>query len=106
VAEVGCSSPARHGTAVPILLHKRCPCLEPDSTLTPAPASAPLAPLAPSPFAPLRLHACPGNVNAQVKEVCDTLEAMEELRGGFNMVGFSQGGQFLRVSAGFWLCHF
>jgi hypothetical protein len=23
---------------------------------------------------------------------------MDELKGGFNMVGFSQGGQFLRVS--------
>lgn len=39
-----------------------------------------------------------GNVNAQVAEVCRQLEDMKELRGGFNMVGFSQGGQFLRVS--------
>lgn len=38
-----------------------------------------------------------GNVNAQVEQVCSTLEDMEELRGGFNMVGFSQGGQFLRA---------
>lgn len=40
-----------------------------------------------------------GNVNVQVSEVCDKLAGMQELRGGFNMVGFSQGGQFLRVSA-------
>lgn len=39
----------------------------------------------------------PGNVNAQVQEVCDKLAGMKELEGGFNMVGFSQGGQFLRV---------
>jgi palmitoyl-protein thioesterase len=38
-----------------------------------------------------------GNVNAQVAEVCRTLEDMRELEGGFNMVGFSQGGQFLRA---------
>jgi hypothetical protein len=37
-------------------------------------------------------------VNAQVAEVCRKLEDMRELEGGFNMVGFSQGGQFLRVS--------
>eukprot|EP00879_Flechtneria_rotunda_P001889 GHRR01002061.1.p1 GENE.GHRR01002061.1~~GHRR01002061.1.p1 ORF type:complete len:340 (+),score=89.70 GHRR01002061.1:195-1214(+) len=38
-----------------------------------------------------------GNVNYQVSHVCDQLKGMEELRGGFNMVGFSQGGQFLRA---------
>lgn len=38
-----------------------------------------------------------GNVNAQVAEVCDKLEGMKELKQGFNMIGFSQGGQFLRV---------
>jgi hypothetical protein len=37
-------------------------------------------------------------VNAQVAEVCEKLEDMKELQGGFNMIGFSQGGQFLRVS--------
>jgi hypothetical protein len=39
-----------------------------------------------------------GNVNAQVAEVCRQLGDLQELRGGFNMVGMSQGGQFLRVS--------
>jgi len=39
----------------------------------------------------------PGNVNAQVEEVCDKLAGMKELEGGFNMIGFSQAGQFLRV---------
>lgn len=49
----------------------------------------------------LRLDCVPsGNVNVQVAEVCRQLEGMQELRGGFNMVGFSQGGQFLRVSGG------
>jgi hypothetical protein len=35
----------------------------------------------------------------QVGRVCGELAAMQELQGGFNMVGFSQGGQFLRVSS-------
>ena len=39
----------------------------------------------------------PGNVNAQVEEVCSKLSGMKELKGGFNMIGFSQGGQFLRA---------
>jgi hypothetical protein len=34
----------------------------------------------------------------QVGRVCGELASMDELKGGFNMVGFSQGGQFLRVS--------
>eukprot|EP00775_Hariotina_reticulata_P005960 gene5960-6199_t len=38
-----------------------------------------------------------GNVNQQVDKVCDELAEMKELAGGFNMVGFSQGGQFLRA---------
>jgi palmitoyl-protein thioesterase len=38
-----------------------------------------------------------GNVNQQVGKVCDELASMDELRGGFNMIGFSQGGQFLRA---------
>jgi len=38
-----------------------------------------------------------GNVNAQVAEVCRQLGDLQELRGGFNMVGMSQGGQFLRA---------
>lgn len=37
-------------------------------------------------------------MNVQVAEACRKLEDMSELQGGFNMVGFSQGGQFLRVS--------
>lgn len=38
-----------------------------------------------------------GNVNEQVEAVCDDLRKMPELEGGFNAVGFSQGGQFLRA---------
>jgi len=42
-----------------------------------------------------------GNVNDQVATVCRELttsaDLARELRGGFNMVGFSQGGQFLRA---------
>jgi len=38
-----------------------------------------------------------GNVNSQVDEVCKTLKADPNLAGGFNAVGFSQGGQFLRA---------
>eukprot|EP00882_Tetradesmus_deserticola_P001826 GHRQ01001959.1.p1 GENE.GHRQ01001959.1~~GHRQ01001959.1.p1 ORF type:complete len:335 (+),score=139.67 GHRQ01001959.1:114-1118(+) len=37
------------------------------------------------------------NMNQQVAHVCGELAAMHELKGGFNMVGFSQGGQFLRA---------
>lgn len=41
-----------------------------------------------------------GNVNDQVAAVCEQLsspELQKELSGGFNLVGFSQGGQFLRA---------
>lgn len=38
-----------------------------------------------------------GNVNKQVENVCEELADKDELSGGFHMVGFSQGGQFLRV---------
>ncbi|KAG0069887.1 hypothetical protein BGZ89_001901 [Linnemannia elongata] len=38
-----------------------------------------------------------GNVNKQIEVVCDQLKAIPELEGGFNAVGFSQGGQFLRA---------
>lgn len=49
----------------------------------------------PSPFpSPARLP------RSQVDKVCGSLAGMPELEGGFNMVGFSQGGQFLRVRAG------
>ncbi|KAJ3282508.1 Palmitoyl-protein thioesterase 1 [Borealophlyctis nickersoniae] len=36
-------------------------------------------------------------VNRQVDEVCETLKADPELAGGFNAIGFSQGGQFFRA---------
>jgi hypothetical protein len=36
----------------------------------------------------------------QVEIVCGQLSKMPELKHGFNAIGFSQGGQFLRVSAG------
>jgi len=38
-----------------------------------------------------------GDVNAQVAQVCETISKDENLRGGFNAVGFSQGSQFLRA---------
>lgn len=43
------------------------------------------------------MHGFLGNVNAQVEEVCAKLAAEPRLRDGFNAVGFSQGGQFLRA---------
>ena len=38
-------------------------------------------------------------VNDQVKLVCDKIAADPKLKGGFNALGFSQGGQFLRAVA-------
>lgn len=38
-----------------------------------------------------------GNVNDQVSTVCTDLSAVPELANGFDAVGFSQGGQFLRA---------
>ncbi|KAF9957020.1 hypothetical protein BGZ72_002258 [Mortierella alpina] len=38
-----------------------------------------------------------GNVNSQIEHVCQQLKGIEELKDGFNAVGFSQGGQFLRA---------
>ncbi|KAG0372528.1 hypothetical protein BGX24_000138 [Mortierella sp. AD032] len=38
-----------------------------------------------------------GNVNKQIEAVCEQLKSIPELEGGFNAVGFSQGGQFLRA---------
>ncbi|KZP34257.1 palmitoyl-protein thioesterase [Athelia psychrophila] len=38
-----------------------------------------------------------GNVNEQLEQVAQQLESVEELRGGFDAIGFSQGGQFLRA---------
>lgn len=39
------------------------------------------------------------NVNQQVREVCSQLAMDPQLRGGYNAMGFSQGGQFLRAVA-------
>ncbi|PNH12249.1 Palmitoyl-protein thioesterase 1, partial [Tetrabaena socialis] len=40
-----------------------------------------------------------GDVNDQVAHVCAQLRNITELSGGYNAVGFSQGGQFLRAVA-------
>lgn len=37
-----------------------------------------------------------GLVDAQISQVCSQLQAVPELAHGFNAIGFSQGGQFLR----------
>ncbi|NWQ84835.1 PPT1 thioesterase, partial [Columbina picui] len=39
------------------------------------------------------------NVNDQVRDVCGQLAADPHLQGGYNAMGFSQGGQFLRAVA-------
>jgi palmitoyl-protein thioesterase len=38
-----------------------------------------------------------GNVNTQVEAVCEQLRSLPQLDNGYNAVGFSQGGQFLRA---------
>lgn len=38
-----------------------------------------------------------GHVNDQVQNACEQLSAIDELRDGFDAIGFSQGGQFLRA---------
>lgn len=38
-----------------------------------------------------------GNVNDQVEQACKELAQVEELQDGFDAIGFSQGGQFLRA---------
>merc|ERR1712078_433518 len=38
-----------------------------------------------------------GNVNEQVEEVCNKIRADPNLSGGYNGIGFSQGGQFMRA---------
>lgn len=38
-----------------------------------------------------------GSVNDQVAQVCSDLREMPELQNGFNVIGFSQGSQFLRA---------
>lgn len=39
------------------------------------------------------------NVNKQVENVCQQLATDPKLQGGYNAIGFSQGGQFLRAVA-------
>ncbi|XP_067389939.1 palmitoyl-protein thioesterase 1 isoform X2 [Emydura macquarii macquarii] len=39
------------------------------------------------------------NVNSQVTQVCEKLAKDPHLQGGYNSMGFSQGGQFLRAVA-------
>jgi len=39
------------------------------------------------------------DTNRQVREVCEMIAADPELANGYNAVGFSQGGQFLRAVA-------
>lgn len=38
-----------------------------------------------------------GDLNEQVADVCEQIRSIPELQGGYNAIGFSQGGQFLRV---------
>ncbi|KAJ9475653.1 Palmitoyl-protein hydrolase 1 [Pseudozyma hubeiensis] len=38
-----------------------------------------------------------GHVNDQVQTACEQLASIDELRNGFDAIGFSQGGQFLRA---------
>lgn len=35
------------------------------------------------------------NVNDQIEEACQKINNDPELKGGYNAMGFSQGGQFL-----------
>ncbi|XP_061214915.1 palmitoyl-protein thioesterase 1 isoform X2 [Neopsephotus bourkii] len=42
------------------------------------------------------------NANDQVREVCSQLAKDPHLKGGYNSMGFSQGGQFLLVQAEYW----
>jgi palmitoyl-protein thioesterase len=42
------------------------------------------------------IHGFIGNVNDQIKQTHEKLSAVPELKDGFNAVGFSQGGQFMR----------
>lgn len=39
------------------------------------------------------------NANTQVSMVCDQIKSDPKLKAGYNSVGFSQGGQFLRALA-------
>ncbi|KAK2181183.1 hypothetical protein NP493_407g03063 [Ridgeia piscesae] len=40
-----------------------------------------------------------GNVNSQIEDVCQKIAADPKLKSGYNAIGFSQGGQFLRAVA-------
>lgn len=40
---------------------------------------------------------CSGDVNQQVAKACERIRVTPELAQGYNAIGFSQGGQFLRV---------
>ncbi|XP_078037831.1 palmitoyl-protein thioesterase 1 [Augochlora pura] len=42
-------------------------------------------------------HSYLGNINQQISEVCDLLSKDEQLKNGYNAIGFSQGAQFLRA---------
>ncbi|CAL7933016.1 unnamed protein product [Xylocopa violacea] len=44
-------------------------------------------------------HSYFGNINKQIQEVCQLLSNDEKLKDGYNAIGFSQGGQFLRAIA-------
>lgn len=37
-----------------------------------------------------------GDINVQLQRICDVVSGMPELEGGFDAIGFSQGGLFLR----------
>jgi len=39
------------------------------------------------------------DTNRQIREVCEMMASDPELQGGYNAIGFSQGGQFLRAVA-------
>uniref|UniRef100_A0A0M3ILP1 Palmitoyl-protein thioesterase 1 n=1 Tax=Ascaris lumbricoides TaxID=6252 RepID=A0A0M3ILP1_ASCLU len=41
-------------------------------------------------------HGFFGNINEQIQQVCDKISNDEKLRDGYNAIGFSQGGLFLR----------
>ena len=38
-----------------------------------------------------------GDMNEEIAKVCRFLREQDDLKGGFNMIGFSQGGQFSRA---------
>nr|XP_012139995.1 PREDICTED: palmitoyl-protein thioesterase 1 isoform X2 [Megachile rotundata] len=42
-------------------------------------------------------HSYFGNVNEQIQEVCQLLSTDKRFKDGYNAIGFSQGGQFMRA---------